>query len=226
VAAKDDFLLETMLDMGLTTQEAVAEVRPEAEASGEGVVDTLVKTGRLEASLVVMAKSTYFGVETVNLAETRLTDEVINAVPRHVARKYNAVPVAAHDGTVVVALSDPSDIEAIDGLQVSLGKTLEYRVTCEDDLRSALDKYYGNSGGGGGRGDSEIARMIQDITEGEVEVGALKGDVGADNQALDADAPIIRLVNQIIVDAFKLRASDIHLEPMGKGSVCATASTA
>ncbi|MFM7806169.1 MAG: hypothetical protein ACKPGK_16965 [Verrucomicrobiota bacterium] len=47
-----------MLDMGLTTQEAVAEVRPEAEASGEGVVDTLVKTGRLEASLVVMAKST------------------------------------------------------------------------------------------------------------------------------------------------------------------------
>jgi hypothetical protein len=105
VAAKDDFLLETMLDMGLTTHEAVEEVRPEAESSGEGVVDTLVKTGRLEASLVVMAKSTYFGVEMVNLSETRLTDEVINAVPRHVARKYNAVPVAEQDGTVVVALS-------------------------------------------------------------------------------------------------------------------------
>ena len=67
MAAKDDFLLETMLDMGLTTHEAVEEVRPEAESAGEGVVDTLVKTGRLEASLVVMAKSTYFGVEMVNL---------------------------------------------------------------------------------------------------------------------------------------------------------------
>jgi general secretion pathway protein E/type IV pilus assembly protein PilB len=195
VAAKDDFLLETMLDMGLTTHEAVEEVRPEAESSGEGVVDTLVKTGRLEASLVVMAKSTYFGVEMVNLSETRLTDEVINAV--------------------VVALADPSDIEAIDGLQVSLGKTLEYRVTSEEDLKAALDKYYGNTSSGG-RGDSDIAKMIQDITEGEVEVSALKGDVKADNEALDADAPIIRLVNQIIVDAFKLRASDIHLEPMGK----------
>jgi general secretion pathway protein E/type IV pilus assembly protein PilB len=215
VAAKDDFLLETMLDMGLTTHEAVEEVRPEAESSGEGVVDTLVKTGRLEASLVVMAKSTYFGVEMVNLSETRLTDEVINAVPRHVARKYNAVPVAEHEGTVVVALADPSDIEAIDGLQVSLGKTLEYRVTSEEDLKAALDKYYGNTSSGG-RGDSDIAKMIQDITEGEVEVSALKGDVKADNEALDADAPIIRLVNQIIVDAFKLRASDIHLEPMGK----------
>ena len=215
MAAKDDFLLETMLDMGLTTHEAVEEVRPEAESAGEGVVDTLVKTGRLEASLVVMAKSTYFGVEMVNLSETRLTDEVINAVPRHVARKYNAVPVAEHEGTVVVALADPSDIEAIDGLQVSLGKTLEYRVTSEEDLKAALDKYYGNTSSGG-RGDSEIAKMIQDITEGEVEIGELKGDVRADNEALDADAPIIRLVNQIIVDAFKLRASDIHLEPMGK----------
>ena len=215
MAAKDDFLLETMLDMGLTTHDAVEEVRPEAESSGEGVVNTLVKTGRLEASLVVMAKSTYFGVEMVTLSEIRLTDEVINAVPRHVARKYNAVPIAEHEGTVVVALSDPSDIEAIDGLQVSLGKTLEYRVTSEEDLKAALDKYYGSSSSGG-RGDSDIARMIQDITEGEVEVSALKGDVKADGEAVDADAPIIRLVNQIIIDAFKLRASDIHLEPMGK----------
>ncbi len=206
-----------MLDMGLATREAVDEVRPEAEAAGEGIVDTLVKTGKLDPMTVVMAKSTYFGVESVNLAETRLTDEVIGAVPRHVARKYNAVPVAAHEGTVVVALADPSDIEAIDGLQVSLGKTLEYRITSEEDLKAALDKYYGGSGGGGGRGgDSEIAKMIQDITEGEVEVNALKGDVASDGEALDADAPIIRLVNQIIVDAFKLRASDIHLEPMSK----------
>jgi general secretion pathway protein E/type IV pilus assembly protein PilB len=151
----------------------------------------------------------------ITLSEIRLTDEVINAVPRHVARKYNAVPVAEQDGTVVVALSDPSDIEAIDGLQVSLGKTLEYRVTSEADLTAALDKYYGSSSSGG-RGDSDIARMIQDITEGEVEVSVLSGDVKADSEALDADAPIIRLVNQIIIDAFKLRASDIHLEPMGK----------
>lgn len=217
VAAKDDFLLDTMLDMGLAAREAVDEVRPEAEAAGEGIVDTLVKTGKLDPSVVVMAKSTYFGVESINLSETKLSDEVIGAIPRHVARKYNAVPVAAHDGTVVVALADPSDIEAIDGLQVSLGKTLEYRITSEEDLKAALDKYYGGSGGGGGgRGDSEIAKMIQDITEGEVEVSALKGDVASDGEALDADAPIIRLVNQIIVDAFKLRASDIHLEPMSK----------
>ncbi|HAB18901.1 MAG TPA: type II secretion system protein E, partial [Verrucomicrobiales bacterium] len=58
--------------------------------------------------------------------------------------------------------------------------------------------------------------MIQDITEGEVEVGGPKGDVGDDADAVDAEAPIIKLVNQVIVDAFKRRASDIHLEPLAK----------
>ncbi len=217
MAAKDDFLIDTMIDLGLLTRELIDEVRAEAESAGEGIVDTLVKTQRLEGGMVVIAKSSYFGVEPVTLSEIKVSDEIISAVPRHVARKYNAFPVAEQDGTVIVALADPSDIEAIDGLQIALGKTLEYRVTSEADLKAALDKYYGGGGGGvAGRGDSSIAKMIQDITEGEVEVESLKGDVGSDTEAIDADAPVIRLVNQIIVDAFKLRASDIHLEPMSK----------
>ena len=217
MAAKDDFLIDTMIDLGLLTRELIDEVRAEAESAGEGIVDTLVKTHRLEGGMVVIAKSSYFGVEPVTLSEIKVSDEIISAVPRHVARKYNAFPVAEQDGTVIVALADPSDIEAIDGLQIALGKTLEYRVTSEADLKAALDKYYGGGGGGvAGRGDSSIAKMIQDITEGEVEVESLKGDVGSDTEAIDADAPVIRLVNQIIVDAFKLRASDIHLEPMSK----------
>ena len=217
MAAKDDFLIDTMIDLGLLTRELIDEVRAEAESAGEGIVDTLVKTQRLEGGMVVIAKSSYFGVEPVTLSEIKVSDEIISAVPRHVARKYNAFPVAEQDGTVIVALADPSDIEAIDGLQIALGKTLEYRVTSEADLKAALDKYYCGGGGGvAGRGDSSIAKMIQDITEGEVEVESLKGDVGSDTEAIDADAPVIRLVNQIIVDAFKLRASDIHLEPMSK----------
>lgn len=152
MAAKDDFLIDTMIDLGLLTRELIDEVRAEAESAGEGIVDTLVKTQRLEGGMVVIAKSSYFGVEPVTLSEIKVSDEIISAVPRHVARKYNAFPVAEQDGTVIVALADPSDIEAIDGLQIALGKTLEYRVTSEADLKAALDKYYGG-GGGGWRGE-------------------------------------------------------------------------
>ena len=212
VAAKDDFLIETMVDMGLVTRDQVDAIQADAESAGEGLLDTLVKHGQLEPAMVVMAKATYFGVESVDLSGLRLSDEVIAAVPRHVAKKYNAVPVSINDGTVAVAVSDPSDIEAIDGLQVSIGKTVELRVASPADIEAALARYYGGSG----RDDGGIAQMIQDITEGEVEVSRMTGDVGSDGEAVEADAPIIKLVNQIIVDAFKMRASDIHLEPMSK----------
>jgi len=212
VAAKDDFLIDTMVDMGLVTREQLDAIQADAEAAGEGLLDTLVKQGQMDAAMVTMAKATYFGVESVPLADMRLSDDVISAIPRHIAKKYNAIPVAVGDGSVAVALSDPSDIEAIDGLQVALGKTVELRVASPSDIEAALSKYYG----GAGRDDGGIAKMIQDITEGEVEVSAMTGDVAADGKEIDADAPIIRLVNQIIIDAFKMRASDIHLEPMAK----------
>lgn len=212
VAAKDDFLIDTMVDMGLVTRDQVDAVQADAESAGEGLLDTLVKNGHLDPSMVVMAKATYFGVESVDLSGLRLPDDVIAAVPRHVAKKFNAVPVAINEGTVAVAVSDPSDIEAIDGLQVSIGKTVELRVASSADIEAALARYYGGSG----RDDGGIAQMIQDITEGEVEVSQMTGDVGSDGEAIEADAPIIKLVNQIIVDAFKMRASDIHLEPMAR----------
>lgn len=213
MAAKDDYLIDTMVDMGLLSHDQVEEARAEAEASGEGILDTMVKTARLESSLVVAAKAAYFGVESVHLADHRLSDEVIGLVPRHVAKKFNAVPVGQSDGgSVVVAVSDPSDIDTVDGLRHALNRDVELRVTSLSDLESAINKYYGGSN----RDDGGIRQMIQDITEGEVAVATLKGDVASSNEAIDADAPIIKLVNQLIVDAFKKRASDIHLEPLSK----------
>ena len=202
-----------MLEAGLMAPELVEEGRIEAEAAGAGVLDTLVKRGALDPSIVTMAKATYFGVESVNLGDIRISDESIALIPRHVAKKFNAIPVGQSDsGAVIVALSDPSDIDTVDGLRHAINRDVELRVTSATDIETALNKFYG----GAGREDGGIAKMIQDITEGEVEVSGLKGDVGDDNEAVDADAPIIRLVTQVIVDAFKKRASDIHLEPLAK----------
>jgi len=215
VAAKDDFLIDQMVDTGLLTMEQVDNVRADSEAAGEGLLDTLVKVGQLDMSMVTMAKANYFGVESIQLSDMRLSDDVLKSIPRHVAKKYGAVPVAVGEGSVVVAVADPSDIEAIDGLQVALGKTVELRVASPQDIDDALGRYYGGGGGRGGE-DSEISMMIQNLTEGEVEVSTGKGAVGADGKEVDADAPIIKLVNQIIVDAYKMKASDIHLEPLAK----------
>jgi general secretion pathway protein E/type IV pilus assembly protein PilB len=216
VAAKDDFLIDTLVDMGLLSSEQVEGARAVADSTGEGVLDTLISRGELRSADVATAKAAQYGVEFIALGEMRLTDDVIAAVPRHVAKKYNVIPIYNLEDTVVVALADPTDLDALDGLSHAINKTIDPRVATPEDIEAALGKYYGGSGGGGGSNRSDdVSKMIQDITEGEVEIGKIGTLGGADEgAAVDADAPIIKLVNTIIVEAFKARASDIHLEPL------------
>ena len=209
MAAKEDYLIDSLVEMGYLTQDQIVQVRPEAEAANEGVVDTFVHRGILTPAVVTQAKAAYFGVEIVNLAETRLEDDVIASVPRHVAKRYRVVPVYRHGNNLVIAVADPSDLDAIDTLHHLLKADLELRVATEEEINEALNRYYGAA-------DDSIGKMIQDITEGEVEIGGPGGPNTEDGGTVDADAPIINLVNTIIVEAFRSRASDIHLEPLAK----------
>jgi type IV pilus assembly protein PilB len=209
VAAKDDYLLDTLIDLGYLTHEQVESVRPDAEASGEGIIDLLITRHLLPPNAVTQAKATYFNAEVVTLADMRLPDEVVASIPRHVAKRYRVVPVYRHDGVIGIALSDPSDLDTIDSLHHLLNLEIEAKVAGDEDLDAALNKYYGAA-------DDSVGKMIQDITEGDVEVGIPKGGAEDDGATVDADAPIIKLVNSLIVEAFKLRASDIHLEPLSK----------
>ena len=196
--------------MGQLSEEQVAPVREEAASNGEGLVHLLLDRKIIRPIDVAQAKATHFGYEFINLGDLRLTDDVISSVPRHVAKRYRAVPVAKHDHTVVIALADPSDLDVIDALQRTVNADVELRVAVDEDIDAALNKYYGAA-------DDSVSKMIQDITEGEVEVGApSKTNVADDGAVVDADAPIIKLVNTLIVEAFKARASDIHLEPLTK----------
>ena len=210
MAEKDDYLLDLLVDLGFVTNDQVATAKQEAGASGVGVVDLLLANKAIRPADVTQAKAAHFGAEVVNLGEMRVSDDVIAAVPRHIARKYRVVPVFLHDNTVTVAIADPSDLATIDSLTHLLQKEVELRVASEPDIEGALSKYYG------GRGDSMVGKMIQDLTESEVELQAPTVGLADDAATVAADAPLIRLVNQIIVDAFKVRASDIHLEPLPK----------
>lgn len=209
MSAKDDYLVDLLVDMGLVTAEQVNSVREESSSTGEGIVDLLVSHKIIRPADVGQAKAAHFGYEFVNLGELRLTDDVIAAVPRHIAKRYKAVPVSKHDNTIAIALADPSDLDTIDNLQRLIQGEVELRVATDEDIENALARYYGAS-------EDTVGKMIQDITEGEVEVAAVKTDVSEDGGTVDADAPIIKLVNSLIVDAFKARASDIHLEPLAK----------
>jgi len=210
VAASDDYLIDHLVDMGFVSREQVEGVRPKADETGDGVVDLLVGEKALTRGQVAQAKAAHFNAEFVALSDMRIADEVLAAVPRNVAKKYNAIPVYVTEDGVSVALSDPSDLETIDALQHLLNKNVTVLVASPDDIESSLNRYYG-------RADDSVSKMIQDITEGEVEIAMVgKLEDSEDGATVDADAPIIKLVNGMIIEAYRLRASDIHLEPLEK----------
>ncbi len=203
---KDDYLVELLSDMGLLTEAKLAPLREESAMNGESLLDLVISRKLVRPIDVAQAKATHFGYEFVNLGELRLTDDIIAAVPRHVAKRYRAIPVTKTDSSIVIALADPSDLDTIDSLQRLLNAELELRVALPEDIDAALEKYYGAK-------DDQVGTIIQEITESEVEVVTQTGD---DGNTVEADAPIIKLVNTLIVEAFKARASDIHLEPLAK----------
>ena len=197
--------------MGYVTNDQLVPIRQDADTTGEGVVDTLVSKQVITPTIVAQARAAHFNTEFINLSDLRLADDVIAAIPRHVAKRYNVVPVRREGSTVVVAMADPSDLEIIDGLQHSLNLEVNAAVASPEDIETAIARYYG------GTKDDSVSKMIQDITEGEVEIGIVGSSGGVDDgSVVDADAPIIKLVNTLIVEAFKMRASDIHLEPLAK----------
>ena len=211
MAIADDYLIDSLIDMGFVSNDQVDTCRKQAEEEGTGVVDALVSSAAIQAIEVAQAKAMHFGAELVDLNEMALSDDVISSVPQDVVDKYKVVPVYAEPGEITVAMSDPSDIDTIDNLQHVLGADIKVCVATEEAIDEAINRYYEAQ-------DEGVSKMIQDITEGNIgeltlsDIGQLDSDAGE----IDADAPIIKLVNQIISDAYKMGASDIHLEPLEK----------
>jgi type IV pilus assembly protein PilB len=211
VAEKDDYLVDMLVDLGFVSAEQVAKARQEAQASAVGVVDLMVANKLIRPADVTQAKAAHFGAEVVNLSEIKISDDVIAMIPRHIAKKYRVVPVYKHGDMLTIALSDPSDLDTIDSLTHLLHSDINHQVASEADIEAALNRYYGAENKSIAD-DSRFKDVMQELTEEHVD--ATKGN--DDGGEVEADAPLIRLVNQIIVDAFKMRASDIHLEPMAK----------
>ena len=209
MAARDDYLIDTLAEMGVVTDEELAIAQDESMSSGEGVVDTLIAKGVVMPIQVLQAKAAQFGTEFIELGEQTIGDDVVSAVPRNVAHQYKVVPLYMDELSVTVAMADPSDLDAIDGLGQALGMEVNVNVADEEEIEAALKQYYGVAK------DDSVSKLLQDITEGEVQISTIgEVDMADDDDAVDADTPIIKLVNTLIVEAFRMEASDIHLEPM------------
>ena len=145
------------------------------------------------------------GMAYADLAKTRPTDDALRLLPARAVYQYNALPLAVEDGTLVVALNDPLNAAAVDGLRLACGKPVRVRLAPAEDIDKAIKKYYGV-------GAEAIEKMIED---GRYEVSDTEANISKiDVNEMGQEASIVRFVNQIIAEADRQGATDIHVEPM------------
>ncbi|HBA85511.1 MAG TPA: type II secretion system protein GspE [Verrucomicrobia bacterium] len=210
MTANDDYILEILESVGLISREQVRKARESALKDDKSVIDVLVRDHVVLKMDILKALANQFGMDTISLTGLELPQEVLDLVPGEVAKRYKIVPVFKNDSTLTVALNDPLDVETLDGLRYILKCNVEGVVAPLEEIEIALSHYYGHTG-------STVESMLEEITEGTVTMPGTAGqELMADGEVSEADAPIIKLVSLIILEAFRNRASDIHLEPLPK----------
>ena len=149
-----------------------------------------------------------YGLEMVDLHNYVVPPEVVEALPGDLAVTYNVVPVMKHDDLLTVALSDPSAMDVVDALRYRLGCDIEAVVASQDQIDQILDTNYRTAA-------KQVEGLMSQLGE---EAGMMEkvDSIEADQTLDDDDAPIIKLVSGIIIDAYRFGASDIHMEPMEK----------
>ncbi len=210
--AQDEFVTEILRDVGLVTHDQIQQAKTTAEQQNIGAVEALIQLGFVTERDVTKALANQFGLEMISLADYRVPDEVVACMPRHIARRYKVMPVYKHDSTLTVAISDPLDVDTVDSLRYILKMNVEPVVASKADIDVALGRYYGTA-------DDTVESMLQEITEGDIEIsvpGKAQESRIEDTSATEADAPIIKLVGLLIMEAYRNRASDIHIEPLEK----------
>ena len=198
-------------EYGMATAEQVREARDAAMADPDDrdAVDLLVERGVISEEELLAMLAQQYGMEVMSLDGFTIPQEVVSSVSVEVARYYNIVPVARHNDVLTIAMSDPSDMEKLDTLRYLLGGDVEAVAVPAKQIEKAIDKYYVED-------EEKLKTMINDKDVNGVEV-LVSEEEETNVGAMDDDTiPIIRLATKIIVDAYKMKASDIHLEPMEK----------
>jgi type IV pilus assembly protein PilB len=197
-----DLLVQT----GVITSEQLGQALEEQKRSGLRLGNILVKKGYFTEHNLIEVLEFQLGIPHVVIAKRQIEAEVLALVPENLVKKYKVFPVEKKQNRLILGMLDPTDVFAIDDLRLTLKMDIQPVIVTEGDLNQAINKYYGIS--------SSVKEVFKDL---DVEIEELTPEEPPDEtQAAIDEAPIVRLVNLVITQGVKVRASDIHFEPTEK----------
>jgi type IV pilus assembly protein PilB len=203
----EDYILKVLRDVGLISRKQIENARTGLDGQNSAV-DVLIKDGIVSESDVSRSLAAQAHMAWVDLSSMAIPQEIIKQICAEDAHRFKVIPLAFGETGLVVAVSDPLDIDTIDSLSFLLRRELELVCSSPEKIRDALVKYYGTA--------DQAADVIREKIGEDVDLGLEIGDGVATTELDAADAPIIRLVSMLIIEAHRIGASDIHLEPLDK----------
>ena len=197
-----------LVESGTIAQEQLdaALKAQKGEKQGMKLGAVLVELEMVTEQQILDCLQKQLGYEVITLAKERIGEDVLKLVDENVLRKYSLIPFAFSEknpNVLKVAMSDPLDIRAIDDLSIITGCQIEVYMTTPRDVNNAIARYYGNAA---------AKKAADQFTKEREERYGTSGQ--EENDDTVKDAPIVKLVNQIIESAVRKRASDVHIEPM------------
>src|SRR5690349_5787661 len=191
---------EILVDDGFITQEQLDEARRDGEQSGKSLGRTLIDMGLVGEAALVKALATQIGLPFMDLSDFQVDVTAASLVPHSLAKRYTALPIAFEEETLIVAMSDPGNVFAVDDIRTMTGRDIRIVVATRTDIAEAIERV--------SRVDAEVGDLAATAAAEEAETD----DVSALKESVD-EAPIVKLVNLLITQAVNDRASDIHIEP-------------
>ena len=202
----EDFVLDLLRDAGLVTRRQIDAARARLNGASS-VIDVLVREGAVSADDISRSVAAQAHMHWVDVSELIVPQDVINEIEPADARRFRMIPIARNETSLVVATGDPLDFDSIDSLTFLLKREVELVCTSPEKIREALVKYYGTA-------DEASENLLRQIGAAFADLDLEEGAELADGDT--GDAPIVRLVSMLLLEAHKLGASDIHLEPLEK----------
>jgi type IV pilus assembly protein PilB len=174
--------------------------------------EKLVTEEQLNEALEDTFLSKQYGIPTVDMSSLEIDPEVAKLIPEDVAKKYQVMPVSRTGSTMVVAMADPANIFAIDDIKFLTGYNVESVVASEAAIKGAIENVYEAP-----EMEMELDDVLTEFDEEDMEIVKDEEEVDiSDLKKAIEDAPVVKLVNLILTDAIKKKASDIHIEPYEK----------
>ena len=195
---------DILVDWGELNANALADGLQYAKENGKRLGEALTELELCSEEDVAKALATQFGFEYVDLDKNSVEQAQLEAIPVDLIRRYMVLPAGTEDGRLKVIITDPLDLETLDGLRFHLNKEITPALAAPSQVKRYIDKFINTDAD---ELSQTMASIDQDAPEEEGDdILGMEGD--------DSEAPIVRLVNLIIGEAVRGRASDVHIEPM------------